>query len=97
VRFVLRLGSRLVGTGGRLGTEVGAQRRLRVFRRVLAFVIQRLRLGGGTPTFGGAVGLGGRFVSSGGCLGANVDSGRCRLGVGSGGGDVVGLGLSLLQ
>jgi hypothetical protein len=49
-------------------------------------------------TFGGAVGLGGHFISSGGCLGTNVDSGggRCRLGVGTGGGDLVGLGLSIL-
>jgi hypothetical protein len=35
--------------------------RLRVFRQGGAFVVGRLRLEGGTPTFGGAIGLGGRF------------------------------------
>jgi hypothetical protein len=74
--------------------------RLRVFRQGGAFVVGRLRLEGGTPTFGGAVGLGGRFGGCGCCLGAGVDSGGdggCRLGVDTGGGDSVGLGLGLLQ
>jgi hypothetical protein len=55
-------------------------------------------LKGGTPLFG-VIGLGGRFVSSGGCLDANVDAGRgrCCLGVGTGGGGVVGLGVGLLR
>jgi hypothetical protein len=74
--------------------------RLRVFRQGGAFVVGRLRLEGGTPTFGGAIGLGGRFSGCGCCLGAGVDGGGdsgCRLGVDTGGGDSVGLGLGLLQ
>ena len=58
---VLHLRSCLVGFGSGLGTEVDAERCLRVFQCVAAFVVGWLRLEGGTLTFGCSISLRGRL------------------------------------
>lgn len=75
VRFILRLGSRLVGTGGDLGGRVDARCCRRVFQQMGVFIVKWFRLQGGTSTFGGSVGLCSRFVGPGGDLGGGVAPG----------------------
>jgi hypothetical protein len=61
--------------GGSLSAGVNASRHLRIFRWCRAFIIRQLRLEGGTPMFGGAVGLQCCFNSCGGCLDGSVGGG----------------------